>query len=352
MGSAVAAVALFADDVQADTTARRATFVNPLYPGADPWIARKDGFYYLVHSTGGSSIAVWKSDRLTNRGQRAVVWRAPRFAWNSTMVWAPELHYLRGKWYIYYAAAARSDNATHRMGVLEAETDDPQGPYKDRGMLYTGDDIEHRRNNRWAIDGTVLEVNNRLYFLWSGWEDHRDLQYLYIARMENPWTIASDRVKLCPNDTHLWERVSESRSQRGLHEGPVALVRNGKIFLTYSCSGSWETTYKLGMLHADEKSDPMDPRSWTKLPDPVFQSTRDVFGVGHCCFTRSPDDSEDWMLYHAKNSRADGWSRTVRMQKFTWKPDGFPDFGQPVQTGQELTAPSGEQDRGINAMGL
>ena len=145
------------------------------------------------------------------------------------------------------------------MGVLEAATDDPQGPYVDRGMLYTGDDVATGPHNRWAIDGTVLDLRGQLYFLWSGWADQRDVQHLYIARMSDPCTIASNRVQLCPNDCHPWERVGERHAERGLHEGPQVLVRNGRVFLVYSCSGSWQPTYKLGLLHMDAAADPIDP---------------------------------------------------------------------------------------------
>src|SRR5688500_90976 len=216
------------------------------------------------------------------------------------------------------------------MGVLEAGTDDPQGTYRDRGMLYTGDDVVTGGNNRWAIDGTVLPLDGKLYFLWSGWPGDDDVQHLYVARMSDPCTVSSDRVQLCPNDCHPWERVAERHQERGLHEGPQTLVRNGKVFLVYSCSGSWQPTYKLGMLYMSVGDDPMDARSWQKVNRPVFDSTKDVFGVGHCCFTTSPDGREDWMLYHSKRSRSDCWDREVRAQRFGWRADGFPDFGTPV----------------------
>src|SRR3954452_12218107 len=110
---------------------------------------------------------------MDDRGERVVVWRAPAGGWNRAEIWAPELHRIRGKWYIYYAAST-GQNSSHRMGVLEAEADDPQGEYLDRGALYTGDDPGAKRDSRWAIDGTVLERGNELFFVWSGWPEDRD----------------------------------------------------------------------------------------------------------------------------------------------------------------------------------
>jgi GH43 family beta-xylosidase len=299
-----------------------------LWEGADPWVLLHNGQYFWCHST-GDRIEVSRSDRLDARGQQRVVWTAPRVGWNRAQVWAPELHFVRGRWYIYYAASG-GRNVTHRMGVLECEGSDPLGRWIDRGMLYTGDDPAARRDNEWAIDGTILERGNKLYFIWSGWEHGRDVQYLYAAPMSDPATIAGPRVKLCANDTHLWERVGESAAQRGLHEGPAILRRNGRIFLVYSCSGSWQTSYKLGMLVADERADLLDPKSWAKVPQPVFAPTRDVYGVGHCSFTTSPDGRQHYIVYHSKTSRREGWDRVVRVQRFAWTEDGWPDFGRPM----------------------
>ncbi len=320
----------------------RPVFVNPIYEGADPWVARHGDDYYFCQTEGNDGIAICKSPKLTDKGVKRVVWRTQRGTWNSSQVWAPELHRVNDRWYIYYCASdGRNEN--HRTGVLAAVTDDPQGEYEDKGVVYTGDDAAGGTDNRWSIDATPLQLGDRLYLVWSGWPTTEDIQYLYIAPMSNPWTVSGNRVKLCENDTYLWERVSESLSGRGLSEGPQVLKRHGRVFLIYSCSGSWEPTYKLAMLYMDENADPLDPASWTKHDRPVFQSTREVFGVGHAGFSVSPDGSEEWILFHAKRSREPGWQRAVWLQPFGWTADGFPDFGKPIPAGQVLPAPAGER---------
>ena len=137
-------------------------------------------------------------------------------------------------------------------------------------------------------------------------------------------------MRLCANDTYAWERVGESSGERGLNEGPTVLRRNGRTFLIYSCSGSWQATYKLGMLVADDRASVLDPASWTKVARPVFASTSDVFGVGHCSFTTSADGRQDFIVYHSKTARREGWDRVVRAQPFGWTTDGMPDFGRPM----------------------
>ncbi len=332
---------VFSTHPRADRLRMAATgsFANPLYDGADPYVVRRGDDYYTCCTGPGGRLEVWKSSTLLTKGVRSVVWTPPHRGWNRAEVWAPELHWVRGAWYLYYAASD-GRNANHRMGVLRATTDDPQGAYADLGQMYTGDRLVGRQNNRWAIDGTVLEQGGRLYFAWSGWEDHRDVQHLYMAEMSDPATICSERVRVAPNNCHPWEHVGETRDERGLHEGPAFLQRHGRTFLIYSCSGSWQTTYKLGMLSTADDADPLAPRSWTKHDRPVFQSTPAVFGIGHCSFTTAADGGQDWVLFHAKKSRRDGWLRSVHAQPFGWTADGLPDFGTPIAAGEPMLLPA------------
>lgn len=339
--AALAGISAWSEEQGSPVQTAASSFSNPLYHGADPWVIRHAGAYYLCQAGPGGRIEVWKSDTLTHRGECKVVWDPPKRGWNSAEIWAPELHFVNDRWYIYYAAS-NGHNRNHRMGVLESTGADACGPYIDRGQLYTGDDLKNRSRNRWAIDGTLLNLRGQLYFLWSGWQDHRDIQHLYIASMSDPCTISSNRVRIGDNDTHLWERVGEADCQRGLHEGPQVLVRNGRVFLIYSCSGSWQTSYKLGMLWIDQSADPMQPVNWHKAARPVFESTLEIYGVGHCCFTTSPDGREDWIIYHSKSHRHDGWDRVVRAQPFDWRPDGSPFFGSPLDPRERLALPSGD----------
>lgn len=315
-----------------------ATFANPIAPGADPWVIWHEGFYYWCASENDLGVAVYRSARLTERGEKNVVWRAPQSGPHCAEIWAPELHRLDDRWYIY-VAASNGKNETHRMIVLEAVGDEPTGEFRFKSELYTGDDPAMRTANRWAIDGTVLEHEGERYLIWSGWADARDEQWLYIAPLANPWTLAAPRVRLCANDDFLWERVDETAASRGLHEGPQVLVHDGRVFVVYSASASWETTYKLGMLELASDGDPLDPSAWRKHAAPVLQATACTWGVGHCCFTRSPDGREDWIAFHAKLETTPGWKRAIHIQRFEWDADGVPVFGEPVPAGVALARP-------------
>src|SRR5690348_13240502 len=96
------------------------TFTNPLLPtGPDPWVIYKDGFYYYMNTT-GMNLTIWKTRSIADlkTAEKKVVWRPPASGPYSHEVWAPELHFLDAKWYIYFAADAGT-NQTHRVWVIE-----------------------------------------------------------------------------------------------------------------------------------------------------------------------------------------------------------------------------------------
>lgn len=326
----------------ASTASHDCTFANPIADGADPWVVQNDGLYHLIEST-GEAIRVYRSRELTDLKKHGVtIWQAPDRGWNQSHVWAPELHLINGRWYVYYAAGQSGPPFIHqRSGVLQSETIDPQGAYVDRGQLYTGDDVETGTENTWSIDLTVARVDGQLYAVWSGWEENRPdddtSQHLYIATMSDPWTVSSDRVRIS-SPVRPWERSTEL----DLNEGPTFLKRDGAVFIIYSARESWLPAYRLGQLRlARQGADPLSPDSWIKR-GPVFTGTDEVHGVGHASFTTSPDDTENWIVYHTKKSTEPGWERAIMTQPFQWGEDGAPMFGEPVPSGEVIAVPSGQ----------
>lgn len=308
------------------------TFTNPLPDDgqgySDPWLIRVGDHYYYIGSLNGNELTIKKSSDPTTILTKAdhVVYTAPAGQAYSKELWAPELHYLAGRWYIY-VAADDGDNANHRMYCLAGgtnKTDPLDGKFRFAGKIADA-------TNKWAIDGTVMSFNHQLYMIWSGWAgDENVAQNLYIAPMSDPTTISGPRVKISSPD-QSWEQVGEPH----VNEGPEILKHDGKLSLIYSASGSWTDDYCLGRL-ALTGSDPLDPAAWRKDAKPVFAKTDQVFGPGHCSFIKSPSD-EDWLVYHAAISQGSGWQRDIRMQPFTWHKNGSPDFGRPVAPGKKLT---------------
>ena len=308
-------------------------FRNPLIAqGQDPSVVYKEGFYYLVQSNG--SLNITKSSTITGLGSAipVTVFTPPQGEDYSYDVWAPELVYLRGDWYIYVAATnAPGANPTHRMYVLKADTQDPQGSWTMMGKVYDPE------TDKWAIDGAPFEYNGELYFVWSGWPgDVGDYpQNTYIASMSDPLTLSSPRV-LISEPTEVWEN-----SVAAIQEGQAPYIHeDGTVSIVYSGNASWTTAYNLGILHLTG-DDPLDPASWTKI-GPVFQQNGNIYGPGHNSSpVPSPDGTENWLIYHAKTLATDGWGdRAIFAQPFTWNEDGTPNFRQPITTPQQV--PGGE----------
>ncbi len=320
------------------------TFTNPILPsGADPWIIYKDGYYYYTN-TYGDSLLLWKTKDIADlrNAPKKTIWIPPIGKSYSSEIWAPEIHFLEGKWYMYFAADD-GKNKNHRLYVLENASPDPLlGEWVFKGML-------SEASNKWAIDGSVFSHNGQLYLIWAGWDgDENGQQDIYIAKMKNPYTVDGKRVKISSPE-YDWEKYGDLHDENNpphvsVNEGPEVLRHDNKIFLIYSASGCWTDYYALGMLSASASSDLMDPKSWKKSEKPVFAQSKEnsVYAPGHNAFFKSPDGKEDWILYHAnsKPGQGCGGKRSPRMQMFTWNKDGTPNFGLPVKEGVALPVPS------------
>lgn len=109
--------------------------------------------------------------------------------------------------------------------------------------------------------------------------------------------------------------------------------------MTYSASAT-DARYCMGMLTCNADADLMKASNWSKSPVPVFKTSvaHKVFGPGHNSFTVD-ERGRDVLVYHARDySEIKGDplfdpNRDTRMQYFRYRPDGSPDFGEPVANG-------------------
>lgn len=298
---------------------------------ADPWVYKHtDGYYYFTGSVPGyQSIEVRRATSLEGleTGERVLVWHAHDTGKQSQLIWAPEIHFIHGKWYIYYAASddaeIRDQEHHHRMFVIENAAETPMNDqWVEKGQVIT-------QFESFSLDATVFEHKNDLYYVWAQ-QDPRipGNSNLYISKMENPWTLKGKQVLLSIPE-YSWERIGFK-----VNEGPAAISRNGKVFLTYSASATDEN-YAMGLLWADEDSDLLNGYSWHKAKEPVFVSSErnHLYGPGHNSFTTV--DGRDVLIYHArpeKNKQGDPLdnpNRHAHAQFFRWDEQGFPVFGEP-----------------------
>lgn len=323
------------------------TYRNPLLPfGFQPWALYHDGSYYYMQGA-EDRIILWQTDDITDliNAPSKEVW-LPRDSINAFHLWCPEIHYLDGKWYIYFAADdGNTDN--HQLYVLENSAANPfNGEFIMKGHIKTDPE------NNWAIHANVIEHRGRLYMVWSGWQTRRietETQCIYIAEMENPWTLKSGRV-LISKPEFEWERqwINPDGSRTAypiyVNESPQFFHTKSrdKVLVLYSASGIWTPYYAIGMLYADADSDLLNPASWTKSEVPVFMQSAEnrVYSTGNPAFLSSPDSDEAYFLYHARNVELEAVdSRTPRMQKIEWDENGFPILGVPLPETAKIKKP-------------
>lgn len=298
---------LFSNDLSPATQdTETAHFSGMISDTPDPFVFEKDGMYYIAYN---DSINNNRTAAISVSASREMVFS--RFTYNkvsvfnSTMTdianakheyWAPEIHYFSADevgaadagWYIYFAADDGKD-ANHRMYVLRAtDPEDAQSTYEMVGELKTAEDC-------WAIDGTVLRLGGKLYFVWSGHAKGADVQQIYIQEMASPTKMKGSTRTLLAAPTENWERRNSP-----LLEGPQALVLDGTVHIVYSANGSWTRRYCLGMLTL-VGSNPLSAAAWQKSDGPVFEMSTEtsMFGTGHASFVENSLDGTHWIYYHA-----------------------------------------------------
>lgn len=261
---------------------------------ADPYVYyHSDGYYYFTYSTP-------EYDRIELRRAWSVkglaeakpltIWRKHASGPMSWHIWAPELHFINGKWYIYFAAGRAEEPWWIRTWVLENTSSDPFcGTWEEKGILEAEWDS-------FMLDCTVFENHGKWFAVWAQKRQTRDENSaLYIAEMESPI-----KLKLPQTLLTFPEYDWECRGFK-VNEGPAVLQRNGKVFLTFSASAT-DATYCMGMLVAEDGADLTKAESWTKLKEPVLVTDEKagIFGPGHNSFTTSRDGKTDYLIYHAR----------------------------------------------------
>lgn len=309
------------------------TWANPIIPQrADPHVfLHTDGYYYFTAS-------VPSYDRIEVRRARTLgelsiagsktVWTKHARGPMSFHIWAPEIHFIAGKWYIYFAAGRAEAVWNIRMYVLENASPNPlEGTWTEKGEIKMNWDS-------FTLDATTFEHRGTRYLAWAQAVPNVKGTSVFIAKMNTPWSISGTQVELTKPE-FPWETKIHP-----VNEGPAFLVRNGRVFMTYSASAT-DANYCLGLLTASADADLLDPKSWSKSPEPVLKSNpvASQFGPGHNSFTTTPDGKTDIIAYHSRNyekiqgSSLNNPDRATRAEILRWKSDGTPDFTPPVPDG-------------------
>ena len=245
----------------------------------------------------------------------------------SKHIWAPEIHFLYGKWYIYYAGGEMEAEWEIRPYDLECQGEDPMtDEWIEKGKMRRAKDDEFSFE-AFSLDATVFENKGRWYYIWAEKVGvGKQISNLYIAEMENGYTLKTVQVMLTTPD-YDWERHGF-----WVNEGPGIIKHDGKIFMTYSASETG-IQYCVGMLSADEDADLLDPKSWTKERYPVLTTNEEkgIYGPGHNSFTKD-EEGNDIIVYHARTEAEIvgnplyNPNRHAMLMKIKWSEDNRPIF--------------------------
>ncbi|MFI9155555.1 family 43 glycosylhydrolase [Streptomyces sp. NPDC053367] len=336
-GSAAAALS----GVSADTAHAAApaspgvTYTNTIAEQrADPHIHKHtDGFYYFTATVPAYDRIVLRRattiQGLTSAPE-TTVWTKHSSGVMGAHIWAPEIHFIDGKWYIYFAAGDANDIWRIRPYVLECTAANPiAGAWTEKGRIALPLDS-------FSLDATTFAVNGTRYLSWAQHDPAVGRgTNLYMARMSSPWAITGTPVMIS-RPTASWETAGGET----VNEGPAVIQRGGKVFMTFSASAT-DANYCMGLLTASASADLLRASSWAKTANPVFASNvaTGQYGPGHNQFTVSEDGRSDILVYHDRGYRdisgapLNDPNRRTRVQKIYWRADGTPDFGIPVADG-------------------
>ena len=298
---------------------------------ADPYVYKHtDGTYYFTASIPAyDGIVLRHSDTLAGLkdAEEVRVWQKHDKGIMSEHIWAPELHYLEGKWYIYYAGGDIDDVWAIRPYILECADQDPMtGNWVEKGKMTRAEEDEFSFE-AFSLDGTVFENRGKHYYIWAEKVGvGKQISNLYIAEMENPCKLKTVQVLLTTPD-YDWERIGF-----WVNEGPAVIRHDGKIYMTYSASETG-AAYCMGMLSISEDADLLDPAMWKKERYPVLETNAEkgIYGPGHNSFTED-EQGNPIMVYHARTEeKIEGNplynpNRHAMLMKLTWGEDGRPVF--------------------------
>ena len=280
-------------------------YPNPFIPErADPYIVKgPDSFYYFTASypayqnvdNGYDRIILRRSDTVIGlrTAEEKTIWFAHEKGNMAKHIWAPEIHFIKGKWYIFFAAGD-SDNVWNiRPYVLMCEGLDPiNDAWREKGKIQATSE-DKKSFTEFSLDMTYFENNGKHYLIWAEKLGDSSL-FMAETNPDEPWKLTSLPILLTKPE-YPWEKV-----RHAVNEGPSVLKTDEKIFIFFSASGTGEE-YCMGMLFADINSDLMNISSWEKLPNPILE-TKDLVdeaGPGHNSFVVD-ENGKLLLIYHAR----------------------------------------------------
>ncbi|RYX90460.1 hypothetical protein EON78_06960, partial [bacterium] len=290
----------------------------------DPHVLKWNGEYYLY--TSGDPITAYHSTDLVNWQPLGAVLSSSSNAkaWNQSDVWAPEVIYRNGKFYMYYTASKKSDDwrvgeMARRVGV--AVSNSPKGPFIDSGKPVS---------QGWAIDGNVFKDpdGGKEYLFYSYLHEPKLPGASIVMDPMKSWNSVTGNLTTVSRGNQAWEDKDgdeNNGSLRYTNEAPTVIKHHKLYYMIYS-GGSWDLpSYSLAYAVTDKiKQDGLEGPGWKKVSPPILRSTPIVDGPGHNSIVKAPNNVDDINVFHARTVPfIDPWNRLPFVDRIYWNHDSI-----------------------------
>jgi len=315
---------LFAQDLRTDISVH------------DPVMAKEGDTYYLFCT--GMGISQWSSKDLTNwKREEPVFSEAPKWAVEAIPtfkghIWAPDISFYKGKYYLYYSVSAFGKN-TSAIGLATNTTLNPSNPeYKwvDHGNVIQSFPGKTNWN---AIDPNLITDNKgNPYLMFGSFWDGLKIVKLNADRLsiaENPdnlQTIASRKVKSSADNPPAVDDNPKDAGGNAI-EAPFVFKKGKYYYLfastDYCCKGP-KSTYKMIVGRSEKVTGPYLDKDGVSLAQAggtlLLQGDKDWHGVGHNAVYTF--DNIDYLIFHGYDAKDNGKSK-LRIEKLGWE-KGWP----------------------------
>jgi arabinan endo-1,5-alpha-L-arabinosidase len=303
----------------------------------DPVMAKQGDTYYLFCT--GRGISIWSSKDLeTWKPEKPVFETAPDWAVQAipnfrNHIWAPDISYHKGKYYLYYSVSAFGKN-TSAIGVVTNTTLHPTD--KDYKWVDHGKVIQsYPGKTNWnAIDPNIItDKSGTPWMSFGSFWDGLKLVKLNKDRLtiaedpDNLPTIASRKKELSAVNP---PSVGDNPVDAGGNaiEAPFIFKKDKYYYLfasiDYCCKGV-NSTYKMIVARAKDVQGPYLDREGVSMAKGggtmVLEGNKDWYGVGHNSVYTF--DKKDYLVFHGYEAADNGRSK-LRIETLTWDKDGWP----------------------------
>jgi len=269
------------------------TYTNPLsgITGiGDPYILKFGKQYYMYVTSSPNGFKVWQSENMIDWTVKGLALdkNDPANNWGNGNFWAPEVKYIRGRFYMTYSA--RMTNG--KMKIRIAACDSPLGPFINWSEPFMADDDFS------YIDADLLLDGNKVFMFFTkdcslNIINGKHVSQIYVAKLNKDLKSFAKQPVLATTPDQEWESPDKDWIW---NEGSYAMKHDNTYYLMYSANVYSSKDYSVGYATA---SNPLGP--WTKYAaNPVLKKNMEigVSGPGHNCVTTSPDGKELFIVYH------------------------------------------------------